>query len=62
MTQNIVAGIFERAKAARAKGKAAYSRSGIGVNPIKQKKGMSIINLTPCRFVPLIGEEAWSEE
>ena len=28
----------------------------------KQEKGMSITNLTPCRFVPLIGEEAWSEE
>lgn len=28
----------------------------------KQKKGMTIKNLTPCRFVPLIGEEAWSDE
>jgi protein-L-isoaspartate(D-aspartate) O-methyltransferase len=29
---------------------------------IKKKEGMTIKNLTPCRFVPLIGEEAWSEE
>jgi protein-L-isoaspartate(D-aspartate) O-methyltransferase len=29
---------------------------------IKQRKGMTVNNLTPCRFVPLIGEEAWSEE
>jgi protein-L-isoaspartate(D-aspartate) O-methyltransferase len=28
----------------------------------KQEKGMAISNLTPCRFVPLIGEEAWGEE
>lgn len=28
----------------------------------KQKKGVTVTNLTPCRFVPLIGEEAWSEE
>ncbi|MBE0414968.1 MAG: protein-L-isoaspartate(D-aspartate) O-methyltransferase [Dehalococcoidia bacterium] len=29
---------------------------------IKQKEGYTAKNLTPCRFVPLIGEEAWSEE
>ena len=28
----------------------------------RQEKGISITNLTPCRFVPLIGEEAWGEE
>jgi len=28
----------------------------------KKKKGLTITNLTPCRFVPLIGEEAWNEE
>lgn len=27
---------------------------------VKSKEGMSINNLTPCRFVPLIGEEAWN--
>lgn len=26
----------------------------------KQKKGFTVNNLTPCRFVPLIGEGAWS--
>lgn len=29
---------------------------------IKQEQGFTVKNLTPCRFVPLIGEEAWSEE
>lgn len=29
---------------------------------IKQKEGFSAKNLTPCRFVPLIGDEAWNEE
>jgi len=29
---------------------------------IKHEQGMTINNLTPCRFVPLIGEEAWDEE
>jgi len=29
---------------------------------IKRKEGTTIKNLTPCRFVPLIGEEAWSGE
>ena len=29
---------------------------------LKQKQGFTVKNLTPCRFVPLIGEEAWSEE
>jgi len=29
---------------------------------LKQKEGFTAKNLTPCRFVPLIGEEAWSEE
>jgi len=29
---------------------------------VKQQEGMTIRNLTPCRFVPLIGDEAWSEE
>jgi protein-L-isoaspartate(D-aspartate) O-methyltransferase len=28
----------------------------------KQERGMAITNLTTCRFVPLIGEEGWSEE
>lgn len=28
----------------------------------KQKEGFTVKNLTPCRFVPLIGEEAWDEE
>lgn len=28
----------------------------------KQKEGFTVKNLTPCRFVPLIGEEAWNEE
>ncbi len=28
----------------------------------KQKEGVTVKNLTPCRFVPLIGEEAWNEE
>jgi len=28
----------------------------------KQEEGLAITHLTPCRFVPLIGEEAWSEE
>lgn len=28
----------------------------------RQEKGMDITTLTPCRFVPLIGEEAWGEE
>jgi len=27
---------------------------------VKRKEGMIINNLTPCRFVPLIGEEAWN--
>jgi len=27
---------------------------------IKRKEGMTVKNLTPCRFVPLIGEEAWN--
>lgn len=27
-----------------------------------QKEGFTVKNLTPCRFVPLIGEEAWNEE
>lgn len=29
---------------------------------VKQKEGFTVSNLTPCRFVPLIGVEAWSEE
>lgn len=29
---------------------------------IKRKEGMTVRNLTPCRFVPLIGDGAWSEE
>lgn len=29
---------------------------------IKCDEGMTVNNLTPCRFVPLIGEEAWNEE
>ena len=29
---------------------------------VKQKEGFTARNLTPCRFVPLIGEEAWREE
>jgi len=29
---------------------------------IKREEGMTINNLTPCRFVPLIGEEAWDGE
>ncbi len=29
---------------------------------VKQQEGMTIKNLTPCRFVPLIGDEAWNEE
>ena len=29
---------------------------------IKSEEGMTINNLTPCRFVPLIGEEAWNGE
>jgi len=28
----------------------------------KKKDGFSVNNLTPCRFVPLIGEEAWNGE
>ncbi|TET14649.1 MAG: protein-L-isoaspartate(D-aspartate) O-methyltransferase [Dehalococcoidia bacterium] len=28
----------------------------------KQKEEFTVKNLTPCRFVPLIGEEAWNEE
>jgi len=28
----------------------------------KQEEGFTAKNLTPCRFVPLIGEEAWNEE
>ena len=28
----------------------------------KQEEGFTTNNLTPCRFVPLIGEEAWNEE
>jgi len=27
-----------------------------------RERGMAITNLTSCRFVPLIGEEGWSEE
>ncbi|MFQ5925519.1 MAG: protein-L-isoaspartate(D-aspartate) O-methyltransferase [Dehalococcoidia bacterium] len=29
---------------------------------IKQKEGFTVKTLTPCRFVPLVGEEAWNEE
>ena len=29
---------------------------------IKQKERTTVSNLTPCRFVPLIGDEAWNEE
>jgi protein-L-isoaspartate(D-aspartate) O-methyltransferase len=29
---------------------------------IRRGEGMTVKNLTHCRFVPLIGEEAWSEE
>ena len=29
---------------------------------IKQEDGFTAKNLTPCRFVPLIGEQAWIEE
>jgi protein-L-isoaspartate(D-aspartate) O-methyltransferase len=29
---------------------------------LKQKQGFTVKNLTPCRFVPLVGEEAWTEE
>lgn len=29
---------------------------------VKQKEGFTAKNLTPCRFVPLIGEHAWREE
>ena len=29
---------------------------------IKQEEGFVVRDLTPCRFVPLIGEGAWSEE
>ncbi len=29
---------------------------------IKQQEGTTVKNLTPCRFVPLIGDEAWNEE
>jgi len=29
---------------------------------IRQKKGMTVKNLTHCRFVPLIGKDAWSED
>lgn len=29
---------------------------------IMKKEGMTVKNLTHCRFVPLIGEDAWSED
>jgi len=29
---------------------------------IRQQEGMTVKNLTHCRFVPLIGEDAWSED
>jgi protein-L-isoaspartate(D-aspartate) O-methyltransferase len=29
---------------------------------IRKKEGKTVKNLTHCRFVPLIGEEAWSED
>lgn len=29
---------------------------------IRKREGMTVKNLTHCRFVPLIGEEAWSED
>ena len=29
---------------------------------LRQKEGFTAKNLTPCRFVPLIGEGAWGEE
>jgi protein-L-isoaspartate(D-aspartate) O-methyltransferase len=29
---------------------------------LKQEHGVTVKHLTPCRFVPLIGEGAWSEE
>lgn len=39
---NRVAEIFEEARLARQKNPFGYSRSGVGVNPIQQKKGMSL--------------------